>query len=55
MKILISADLVPTKSNKELFISADAKALVGEEMFSALKSADYRIFNLEIPLADGIS
>lgn len=52
MNILIGADLVPTDSNIELFASGDTKALLGEELNNILKNADYRIFNLEVPLTD---
>lgn len=52
MKILIGADFVPTKSNVELFKSGAAQALIGEELFSVLQNAQYRIFNLEVPLTD---
>lgn len=52
MRILIGADLVPTKSNIQLFNDGDAKALVGDDLLDLLKSADYRIFNLEVPLTD---
>lgn len=52
MNILIGADLVPTDSNIELFASGDTKALLGEDLNNILKNADYRIFNLEVPLTD---
>ena len=52
MKILIGADLVPTDTNQDLFAAADGNTLVGRELLSILKSADYRIFNLEVPLTD---
>lgn len=52
MKLLIGADLVPTQSNMELFCAEDAAALVGDDLLAVLQSADYRIFNLEVPLAD---
>lgn len=52
MKILIGADLVPTRSNIDLFASGDRKALLGEDLDNILKNADYRIFNLEVPLTD---
>ena len=52
MKILIGADLVPTKSNISLFAAGDAVSLVGEDLLQCLKGADYRIFNLEVPLTD---
>ena len=31
MRILIGADIVPTTSNKELFVEGNAEALVGRE------------------------
>ena len=55
MKILIGADFVPTESNTELFKNGDALHLLGEELNDYMKSADYRIFNLEVPLTDTVS
>ena len=55
MKILISADLVPTRSNYELFEKADINELFGEKIIDELKSADIRIFNLEVPFYDADS
>jgi poly-gamma-glutamate synthesis protein (capsule biosynthesis protein) len=52
MEILIAGDLVPTQSNIDLFNNADIKALLGEELLLLWSSADIRIFNLEVPLAD---
>lgn len=52
MKILIGADLVPTDTNEALFAAGDAQTLVGKELQEVLKSADCRIFNLEVPLTD---
>lgn len=52
MNILIGADVVPTNSNTDLFTSGDVHGLLGEELFSVLRNADYRIFNLEVPLTD---
>ena len=52
MKLVIGADLVPTKTNEDLFIKADATALIGEDLKALLLKADYRIFNLEEPLTD---
>lgn len=52
MNILIGADLVPTNSNVDIFASGDVKTLLGEELNSILRNADYRIFNLEVPLTD---
>lgn len=50
--ILIGADIVPTESNIKLFENGDAEQLVGSELYSVLKNADYRILNLEVPLTD---
>ncbi len=55
MKILIGADLVPTDTNMALFAAGDAAALVGEKLQSVLQEADYRIFNLEVPLTDKVT
>ena len=52
MSILIGADIVPTKSNVEQFNKGDAAFLVGSELLKILNDADYRIFNLEVPLTD---
>lgn len=55
MKILIAGDLVPTKSNEDMFINADIKSLLGEELFSLWYSVDIRIFNLETPITNQIT
>lgn len=55
MSILIGADLVPTESNQELFASGNMSSLLGQELLNVLQNADYRIFNLEVPLTDRIS
>ena len=52
MSIVIGADLVPTKSNVELFEKGDIDTLIGSELKDIILNADYRIFNLEIPLTD---
>ena len=52
MNILIGADLVPTASNFSVFKAGDGVSLVGEELLNILNKADYRIFNLEVPLCD---
>lgn len=53
INIIIGADMVPTKSNIELFSNGKDKELVGDEILHILESADYTIFNLEAPLYDG--
>ena len=55
MNILIGADFVPTKSNTEYFEKGNVGHLFGEQLAGVLKSADYRIFNLETPLTDQAS
>lgn len=50
--LIIGADVVPTESNQELFISGDVSTLLGSELIDKLFEAKYRIFNLEVPLAD---
>lgn len=52
MSIIIGADIVPTKSNFDLFEKGIALELAGQELLDALNKADYRIFNLEVPLTD---
>lgn len=52
MNILIGADFVPTKSNTEYFEKGNMNYLLGEKLTKKLANADYRIFNLEIPLTD---
>lgn len=52
MSILIGADIVPTESNIALFQSGNISELIGEELCQIFEAADYRIFNLEVPLTD---
>ena len=52
IKICIGADLVPTESNVELFNNSDINGLLGTELYEKLQRADYRVFNLEVPLVD---
>lgn len=52
MSILVGADIVPTKSNYELFENAEVDSLVGSDLAAVLAEANFRIFNLEVPLAD---
>ena len=52
MNILIGADLVPTSRNIDLFASGDTLTLLGDDLNNIIQNADYRIFNLEVPLTD---
>ena len=54
MYLIIGADFVPTKSNYELFESGDIDTLFGEKLKRYLLDAEYRIFNLEVPLVDSL-
>lgn len=51
-KCIIGADLVPTNSNIDLFASADVETLIGRDIKKLLDSANFTIFNLEVPLTD---
>lgn len=50
MKLIIGADIVPTKSNEQYFINGDVIGLVGKPLLDILNSADFKVFNLEAPL-----
>lgn len=52
MKILIGADIVPTISNQRMFENEQMDQIVDDKLLEILKNADYRIFNLEVPLTD---
>lgn len=53
-KILIGADIVPTKSNYNEFIEGNIENLIGKKMNELLNNMDFTIFNLEVPLTDTI-
>lgn len=52
MKIIIGADIVPTKSNEHYFEEGNINYLVDNKLLKLLRNANYRIFNLEVPLTD---
>ncbi|MEI3598484.1 MULTISPECIES: CapA family protein [unclassified Oceanobacillus] len=52
MEIIIGADVVPTESNFNLFKSGQVKELLGSNLYNIWRTADFRIFNLEVPLTD---
>ena len=52
IKLLIGADLVPTKSNETLFADANLEELLGKTLMETLASAECRVFNLEVPLTN---
>ena len=51
-KLIIGADIVPTITNQKLFEKAQIEKIVDDGIRSILSQADYRIFNLEVPLTD---
>jgi len=53
MNIIIGADLVPTQKNNHRFLSPESAEIASQDILRILESADYRIFNCEIPLAKG--
>jgi poly-gamma-glutamate synthesis protein (capsule biosynthesis protein) len=52
MELIIAGDLVPTKSNFELFNSANISELLGDELMALWNDVDFRVFNLEVPLCE---
>ncbi len=52
MSIIIGADFIPTKSNQALFEEGNLGELLGSDLMRVFQQADYRIFNLELPLTD---
>lgn len=55
MNILIGADIVPTPSNQHIFEASKIDQIVDNDLINILQNADYRIFNLEVPLTDIVS
>ncbi len=51
-KLIIGADIVPTPSNQTIFENAHMEQIIDDGLFDVLKNADYRVFNLEVPLTD---
>lgn len=52
MEILIAGDFVPTKSNRDKIELGDVSAIMSQDILTHWYSADFRIFNLEVPLTD---
>lgn len=53
--ILVGADLVPTKTNRQLFVDGDIDTIIGEQLKEICEKSDFRIFNLELPLTDCVT
>ena len=52
MIILIGADIAPTVTNQYIFENAQMEKIVDKRLRAIFSKADYRIFNLEVPLTD---
>ncbi len=52
IKLIIGADIVPTVSNQSIFENAKLEQIVDRKLFNVLNNADFRCFNLEVPLTD---
>jgi poly-gamma-glutamate capsule biosynthesis protein CapA/YwtB (metallophosphatase superfamily) len=52
VNFIIGGDLAPTESNYTVFSQGSMEALLDAKLMQLLRSADYRIFNLEVPLTD---
>nr|WP_319520912.1 CapA family protein [uncultured Sphaerochaeta sp.] len=50
LSILIAGDIVPTKTNEQLFIDGNMSSLLGESLLEIFKNADITSVNLECPL-----
>lgn len=55
MDIIIGADIVPTQSNIDAFTAGEMGILIENGLETIIQKADYRIFNLEIPLTDRVT
>lgn len=53
LNVLIGADILPNRNNRELFQKSDIDVLLGERLATRLKEADYILLNLEGPLCNG--
>lgn len=54
ISLIIAADLVPTQSNYDFFATGDVNSLVGSDLHNVLYAADFRVFNLEVPITDTV-
>jgi len=52
LTIITAGDIGPTRSNYSLFSSGNIDELVDERLREQLRSAYFRVFNLEVPLTD---
>lgn len=54
-RILIGADFVPAENNVKYFNEGKLNEIIEPELYSLMKNADYKIFNLEMPLTDNFT
>ena len=52
MDLIIGGDLAPTKSNYSVFERGKLESIIDEKLLNCILKADFRIFNLEVPLTD---
>jgi len=52
INVLIGADLVPTKSNYDLFCQGKINEIFDDKLLKIFNNSDFSIFNLETPLID---
>jgi len=52
LTFIIGGDLAPTLSNYSIFENGNIESIIDGKILNLLNSADFRIFNLEVPLTD---
>ena len=52
LKLIIGGDLAPTMSNYSLFENGSIESIIDGRILNLISKADFRIFNLEVPLTD---
>lgn len=54
-RILIGADFVPSEINVKYFTEGKLKEIIEPELYEIMTKADYKIYNLEMPLTDNFT
>jgi poly-gamma-glutamate synthesis protein (capsule biosynthesis protein) len=52
ISIIVGGDIAPTETNYSLFEQGTLSSLIDSKLLSLINSADFRLFNLEVPLTD---
>ena len=52
LTLIISGDLAPTLSNYSVFEEGSIESIIDGRILSLISKADFRIFNIEVPLTD---